>query len=417
MPTQPETIRVGVVGVGRGQTFARVAPQVGMRLVALCDTWEERLSEVGAAYPNVATYADFGAFLDHEMDAVVLANYFHQHAPLAIQALGRGMHVLSEVSACKTLAEAVALIRAVEASGRIYMMAENCCYYAHIQEMQRLYRADEIGELRFAECEYLHPDARRTRYLRSAGMHHWRHWMPPTYYCTHALGPILTITNLRPAMISALSIPNSSRDLELPHIRPSDAAAAILCRLDNEAVVQILGLNLRGASHWYRLHGTRGLMENLRTLGDEDKLRVVHDAFDLRPGDVRERIYLPEFPFAAERARGTGHRGADYYTSHHFAEAIRTGARPMIDVYRAVDMTIVGIQAWKSCLQNGTPIEVPDLRQEAVRARYADEDWSPYPEDARPDQPPSSVYPHQEPTPDQIEEARRTWDEIGYRGQ
>jgi hypothetical protein len=39
-------IRVGVVGVGRGQSFARGATDVvGMRLVAVCDTWEERPDE------------------------------------------------------------------------------------------------------------------------------------------------------------------------------------------------------------------------------------------------------------------------------------------------------------------------------------------------------------------------------------
>ena len=32
-------IRVGVVGVGRGQSFANAAPWVGMELVALCDMW------------------------------------------------------------------------------------------------------------------------------------------------------------------------------------------------------------------------------------------------------------------------------------------------------------------------------------------------------------------------------------------
>ena len=38
-----DRIRVGVIGVGRGQSFARGATEVvGMELVALCDTWEEK---------------------------------------------------------------------------------------------------------------------------------------------------------------------------------------------------------------------------------------------------------------------------------------------------------------------------------------------------------------------------------------
>ena len=41
------TIRVGVVGAGRGQSFMRSATAVGLELVAICDTWEEKLQHVG----------------------------------------------------------------------------------------------------------------------------------------------------------------------------------------------------------------------------------------------------------------------------------------------------------------------------------------------------------------------------------
>ena len=87
MPKRKKKIRVGVVGVGRGQSFAGGATDlVGMELVALCDTWEERLEEVGRRF-GVQTYTEYGKFLEHDMDAVVLANYFHQHAPFAVRAL------------------------------------------------------------------------------------------------------------------------------------------------------------------------------------------------------------------------------------------------------------------------------------------------------------------------------------------
>ena len=87
--TDQNKIRVGVVGVGRGMGFAQGAAFVGMELVALCDTWEEKLREAGKKL-NVATYTDYDQFLSHDMDAIVLANYFHQHAPFAVKALRRG---------------------------------------------------------------------------------------------------------------------------------------------------------------------------------------------------------------------------------------------------------------------------------------------------------------------------------------
>ena len=70
MSQQKQTIRVGVIGVGRGQSFASGATElVGMELVALCDTWEEKLLEAGKRY-GVATYTDYDRFLEHDMDAV-----------------------------------------------------------------------------------------------------------------------------------------------------------------------------------------------------------------------------------------------------------------------------------------------------------------------------------------------------------
>ncbi|HCA46479.1 MAG TPA: hypothetical protein DEP45_03680, partial [Armatimonadetes bacterium] len=87
-----DMIRVGVVGVGRGRSFARGTGELtGMKLVALCDTWEERLEQTGKEF-GVETYTDYDEFLSHDMDAVILANYFHQHAPFAIKALEAGKH-------------------------------------------------------------------------------------------------------------------------------------------------------------------------------------------------------------------------------------------------------------------------------------------------------------------------------------
>ncbi len=65
-------IRVGIIGVGRGQSFARGATDtVGMELVAVCDVWQERLAEMGQQY-GVTTYTDYAKFLEHDMDAVIL---------------------------------------------------------------------------------------------------------------------------------------------------------------------------------------------------------------------------------------------------------------------------------------------------------------------------------------------------------
>jgi predicted dehydrogenase len=103
-------VRVGVLGLRRGAALARLARDAGMRLVAVCER-EDRRREQAATASGAAAYRDLEPFLDHPMDAVILVNDFDQHAPVAIRALERGLSVLSETAACRTLAEGTQVSR------------------------------------------------------------------------------------------------------------------------------------------------------------------------------------------------------------------------------------------------------------------------------------------------------------------
>lgn len=410
-------IRVGVVGIGRGQSFAQGANEVvGMQLVALCDLWKERLEQVGRHY-GVATYTDYDRFLEHDMDAVILANYFHQHAPFAIKALEAGKHVMSETASNTTLAEGVALCRTVEKTGLIYMLAENYPYTAFNQEMRRVYQSGEIGEVTYAEGEYNHPMSPRDRLSISPGMKHWRAWIPSTYYCTHALAPLVYITETWPVKVNALSI--ACRKLDEKTVRVADPGSVILCRMDNGAVFRIFGLLLPGHSNWYRVHGIRGAMELTRGRGyfGPGQIRIWHEPWDLLPGEELERVYTPDWPEHGDLAAQAGHGGGDFWTNFHFANAIRSGEQPFLNVYRGVAMSSVGILAWKSALEDGRPFEVPDFSKEASRQAYENDHWSPWPEHAGPGQPPPSILGTPTPSPEAVAFAQEVWKQIGYEGE
>lgn len=408
-------IRVGVLGLRRGVVFANTAAAAGMELVALCDSRKDRL-KTAAKQHGAAAYTDFDRFLQHDMDAVVLANYFHEHAPFAIKALEAGKHVMSETTACKTLGEGVALCRAVEKSGRIYMLAENYPYTPFNQEMRRLYQAGEIGQVLYAEGEYNHPMPARDRNAISPGVNHWRNWTPCTYYCTHALAPLMTITDTMPVQVNALAI--SGQQINAGTARVSDPGSVILCRMDNGAVFRLFGLGMPGHSIWYRLHGERGSMESVRGAGywGPGQVRIVHEPWTLGPGEVADRTYLPDFPEHAAEARQAGHGGGDFFTNFYFASAIRSGRQPYLNVYRGVAMSAVGILAWKSALTGGQPVDVPDFAKESSRRAYEADQWSPYPEDAAPDQPPASIEGHRHPTRKNLAAAERVWKEMAAGG-
>ena len=130
-----------------------------------------------------------------------------------------------------------------------------------------------------------------------------------------------------------------------------------------------------------------------------------------------ERTYVPDWPEYKDLAEKAGHGGGDFWTTFHFARAIRSGEQPFLDVYRGVAMSSVGILAWKSALQDGAPFEMPDFKDEASRSRFENDHWSPWPESAGPGQPPPSILGRNDPDPDAIACTRKIWQEIGYSGE
>jgi len=412
-----EKIRIGVVGIGRGSSFMNNASDItGLELVAICDNWEKGLKKtkkrLDDADRKISFYTDYDKFLEHDMDAVILANYFHQHAPFAIKAMEHGLHVMSECSACGTLGEGVALARTVEKTGKIYMLAENYPYMAYNQEMRRHFKNGLIGEFKYGEGEYVHPDSAEARLRRSPGFDHWRSWIPATYYCTHSIAPVMFITDTRPVKINGFVVPYDTKDETLVMAcKKFDTAGMSILRMDNDAIVKSLHGGLRGHQNFVRIHGNKGLMENCRH-ADKNMLRIRREPCDKELGEPVERIYSPDFPEHHAEAAVTGHGGGDFFTNYHFADAIRKNKQPWLNVYRALDMTLCGILAYKSALNDSVTIEIPDFRDENVRKIYENDDWTPDPEKKHPGQPYSSILGDIKPPPEAKEYAKKIWAEI-----
>ena len=417
-------IRVGVVGVGRGQGFARGAGEhLGMKLVALCDAWKERLDPL-AKQLNVAAYTEYEKFLEHDMDAVILANYFHEHAPFAVKALNAGKHVMSETAACFTLGEGVALVEAVERSKKIYMFAENYPYMLFNQEMRKIYQSGRIGQFTYGEGEYVHPGDADFVNRISPGINHWRNWLPATYYCTHSLAPVMFITDTMPVKVNGFVMPRPTDDPVFARcVRCNDAASMIAVRMDNGAVVKLLHVGLRGHGVWVRIHGSLGQMENLRH-ENTAMVRIRREQYHEEKTEPVERIYLPTFPEEHAEAVKSGHGGGDYFMNYHFAEAIRRNEPPYLNVYRGVAMSCVGILAYKSALSDSNTFEVPNFRDKKARAKYANDEWNPNPlrrkpcgaEPTRSAPPWPSITGEIKPTKMGMEYAKKIWRSIGYLG-
>ena len=113
-------IRIGVFGTGRGTHLAQNFKMLGCEIAAICDFHKERREDAAKKLgDNVAVYDNFDEFIEHGLDAVILANFFHEHAPYAIKCFEKNIHVFSECISNGTMAEGVELIRAYEKSKSI----------------------------------------------------------------------------------------------------------------------------------------------------------------------------------------------------------------------------------------------------------------------------------------------------------
>ncbi|MBQ2750508.1 MAG: GNAT family N-acetyltransferase [Clostridia bacterium] len=364
-------IKIGVLGAGRGRTMMRYCVSAGnAELVAICDINEKLLREANEEYGQgkVACYTDFDEFLKHDMDCVVLANFANAHAPFAIRCLEAGKNVLSEVLPVQTMKEAVELIEAVERTGKIYAYAENYCYMGAPRKMYDLYRKGALGEFEYGEGEYMHNCEPGWHGLTGCSPKHWRNTMSAFYYCTHSLGPLVHIAGSRPVSVVGIEGPFNARMARMGAM--AGAFGVEMVTLENGAVLKSLhGVGPSKNSVWYSIYGSKGRMESAREdaeNGGTDKLYVNCDAGE---GDNKsESVDTSTRDGLSDAADASGHGGSDYYVMHNLVEKLRGNRNAVIvDVYEAMDMFLPGYFALISAMKGGVTVEIPNLRDPAVR--------------------------------------------------
>ena len=364
-------VRIGVLGGYRGGSMINYCKRAdNAELVAVCDHSPEVLQAQKdmAKGMDVAFYSDFDEFLNHDMDAVVLANYATEHAPFAIKALKKGLHVYSEVLPCQTMKEAVELIEAVEESGKIYAFGENYCYMAAPYEMRKQYRAGKIGEFEYAEGEYVHNGEPIWHAITYGERDHWRNHLYSTYYCTHSLGPIVHITGLRPVSVIGMESEKNARRLRVG--APTGLFSVALVTFENGGIMKNLHGWLYEGSVWWTIHGSKGRMETPRREQDNpDYLTRLYIHADEVEGAYKEKAenYMPERDQDAV-GKDFGHGGSDFYVMWNFCEKIKGNpAADIIDVYEAMDMFLPGMFAYRSILNGSIPMQIPNLRNKEER--------------------------------------------------
>jgi len=366
-------VRIGVLGGYRGNSMIGYCKNAdNAEVVAICDKSPDVLERQRRNLDGrgITFYDNFDEFIQHDMDAVVLANYAHEHAPFAIRALKAGKHVYSEVLPAQTLKQAVELVEAVEESGLVYAYGENYCYMTTPYEMRRLYRQGKIGEFEYGEGEYVHNTEDINHSLTYGERTHWRNYSYSTFYCTHSLGPIVHITGLRPVRVIGIEGVHNERKVRCGRL--GAALGMELVTLENGGIYKSLHGALYGHNVSFQVYGSKGMMESSRYTWREDPLNQLLLRYDEFSGAYNPKIEIYEPAQARDpRVKGYGHGGSDFFSMYNFVEKILGNPEAdTIDVYEAMDMFLPGPFAYRSILNNSISMEIPDLRKRSERDKW-----------------------------------------------
>ena len=360
-----ETVKIGVLGAGRGAGLARAirfAPSA--ELAAICDANEERLANAAAATGVETTFTSYEALLDSDVDAVVVASPMPLHVEHAVQALKAGKHVLSEVTAATSMDQCWELLETVRSTGRKYMMAENYCWFRPWSIVMGMVRAGLFGEVYYGESEQIQEFKGGLPPLESG--YTWRTaelaMRLGHHYITHDLGPLYWAFGERIKNVVCMG----SGQHHIPWAVADDTCTVLLETLGGRLIrIRLDFVSDRPNNYtYYGLQGTGAAYEGPRAPGEEHRI-YVHGRTD--PGTWESlwnyADYLPDgWKNLPVEAVNDSYDGGAPLMMEEFARCILDDTRPPIDVVDALNLTAPGLLSEVSRAKGGAPVEVPEFK-------------------------------------------------------
>jgi len=155
--TTPETahgIGMAVIGAGYwGPNLVRnISGSAACDLRWVCDLDVSRARGAVGRYSTIGVTDDIEDVLrDPNVQAVAVATPAHTHAEVALACLEAGKHVLVEKPLAWTVAEGEKLVDAAADLGLVLMCDHTYCYTPAVQEIRRLVREGEVGDIHYVD--------------------------------------------------------------------------------------------------------------------------------------------------------------------------------------------------------------------------------------------------------------------------
>lgn len=157
MSTLPAVLNGALIGCGffaQNQMHAWAALP-GVQIVAICDRDPARLAETAARFGIARIYTDAAEMLASErLDFVDIATTVGSHRALVEMAARAGLHVICQKPFAASMAEARAMVGAVQAAGKTLMVHENFRWQSAVRRVIDLVRQGAIGEAFFGRISF-----------------------------------------------------------------------------------------------------------------------------------------------------------------------------------------------------------------------------------------------------------------------
>ncbi len=365
-------VNVAIIGLGFGAEFIPIYqrhPQA--RLHAICRRDHRLLDEIGDAFGVGRRYTRYEDVLsDPEVDAVHINSPIPDHGWMSVAALRAGKHVACTVPMATTTQECRKIVEAAARTGLKYMMMETTVYSREFLYIKQLYGSGELGKLQFLQATH-HQD-----------MDGWpNYWpgLPPMWYATHCVGPMLALTDATAEYVSCFGSGTIRDELvakygspfavETAHIRlrSSDLTARIYRSLFDTARQYRESIDVFGSKQsfeWALIEGERHVLHTAKRPEPDIPRRVsIPDFADRLPKPIRRFTTKGVYDLAAHAhlsfTQGAGHGGSHPHMVHEFISAIQEDRPPFPDARRSANWTCVGLCAHQSALKGGRLVKLP----------------------------------------------------------
>jgi predicted dehydrogenase len=147
-----ESLSVACIGTGgrcRSSLLPALKKIAGVRVVGVCDVWDENLANGKAlADPGALATKNYRDVLERkDVDAVVIATPDHWHVPLTIEACAAGKDVYVEKPLTHDVSEGAKVIEAQNRYGRVVQVGMQQRSMPHFKKCYDLVRSGAIGKI------------------------------------------------------------------------------------------------------------------------------------------------------------------------------------------------------------------------------------------------------------------------------